>query len=207
MTAPNWQRVKDVFQDTLARAREERAAFLDEACAADTELRREVESLLDSHQEAGGFLSAARLARRPPPQSRRHSPRRGASGPTACSGVIAHGGMGTVYRAVRDDDTFQKTVALKLVRAGAASEYVERRFLQERRILARLQHPNIAAILDGGTTEEGHPYLVMEHVEGHRSHRLLRRPGASARASGWRCSGPCAARSTTPTRTSSSIAT
>ena len=74
--------------------------------------------------------------------------------------------MGTVYRAVRDDDAFQKTVALKLVRGGAAGELVERRFRQERQILGRLQHPNIATILDGGATEDGQPYLVMEYVEG-----------------------------------------
>jgi non-specific serine/threonine protein kinase/serine/threonine-protein kinase len=167
VAAPDWQRVKDVFQDTIERAPEARAAFLDEACAADAELRHEVESLLASHQEAGPFLSrAAWLDTSSPEPASLTEARR--VGPYRVIGVIAHGGMGTVYRAVRDDDTFQKTVALKLVRAGTASEYAERRFLQERRILARLQHPHIAAILDGGTTEEGHPYLVMEHVEGRR---------------------------------------
>ena len=74
--------------------------------------------------------------------------------------------MGTVYRAVRDDDAFRKTVALKLVRGGRHSDYFERRFRQERQILAGLQHPNIATVLDGGTTEDGQPYLVMEYVEG-----------------------------------------
>ncbi|MET0555854.1 MAG: protein kinase [Vicinamibacteria bacterium] len=167
MAAPDWQRVKDVFQATFARAPAERAAFLDEACAGDAGLRHEVESLLASHQEAGGFLSGpAWLDTTPPEPASVAETRR--FGPYRVIGVIGHGGMGTVYRAVRDDDTFQKTVALKLVRPGAASEYAERRFLQERRILARLQHPNIAAILDGGTTEEGHPYLAMEHVEGQR---------------------------------------
>jgi non-specific serine/threonine protein kinase/serine/threonine-protein kinase len=79
---------------------------------------------------------------------------------------IGHGGMGTVYRAVRDDDAFRKTVALKLVRGGRHSEYFERRFLLERKILGGLQHPNIATVLDGGTTDAGEPYLVMEYVEG-----------------------------------------
>ena len=74
--------------------------------------------------------------------------------------------MGTVYKAVRDDDAFPKTVAIKLVRSGRGSDYIEQRFRQERRILARLQHPNIATVLDGGTTGDGQPYLVMEHVEG-----------------------------------------
>jgi non-specific serine/threonine protein kinase/serine/threonine-protein kinase len=167
LAAPHWQRVQDVFQDAVMRAPEARAAFLDEACEADAELRREVESLLVSHQEAGGFLSRpvpletglGQPAAMSPAETRR-------VGPYRVLGTIAQGGMGTVYRAVRDDDTFQKTVALKLVRGGAASDYLERRFRQERQILARLQHPNIAAILDGGTTDEGDPYLVMEHVEG-----------------------------------------
>jgi serine/threonine protein kinase len=63
--------------------------------------------------------------------------------------------MGTVHRAVRDDDAFRKTVALKLVRGGRHSDYFERRFRQERQVLAGLQHPNIATVLDGGTTEDG----------------------------------------------------
>ena len=87
-------------------------------------------------------------------------------GPYRLLDTIAQGGMGTVYRAVRDDDAFQKTVALKLVRGGRGSDYFERRFRRERQILARLQHPNIATVLDGGTTEDGQPYLVMEHVAG-----------------------------------------
>ena len=74
--------------------------------------------------------------------------------------------MGTVYRAVRDDDAFRKTVALKLVRGGRRSDDFARRFRQERQILARLQHPNIATVLDGGTTADGQPYLVMEYIDG-----------------------------------------
>jgi non-specific serine/threonine protein kinase/serine/threonine-protein kinase len=76
--------------------------------------------------------------------------------------------MGTVYRAVRDDDAFRKTVALKLVRGGRHSDDFQRRFRQERQILAGLEHPNIATVLDGGTTEDGEPYLVMEYVDGQR---------------------------------------
>jgi non-specific serine/threonine protein kinase/serine/threonine-protein kinase len=81
-------------------------------------------------------------------------------------GPIGRGGMGTVYRAVRDDDAFRKTVALKVVRGDAGDGHVARRLQGERQILARLQHPNIAAVFDGGTTDEGRPYLVMELVEG-----------------------------------------
>ncbi len=82
-------------------------------------------------------------------------------------GEVGRGGMGTVYRAVRADDAFHKEVALKLVRSGRSSAEVLKRFRAERQILAGLDHPNIARLLDGGATEEGEPYLVMEYVEGH----------------------------------------
>lgn len=81
-------------------------------------------------------------------------------------GEVGRGGMGTVYRAVRADDAFHKEVALKLVRSGRSSTEVLKRFRAERQILARLDHPNIARLLDGGATEEGAPYLVMEYVVG-----------------------------------------
>jgi eukaryotic-like serine/threonine-protein kinase len=165
LATPRWQRVRDVFQDAVVRPPDARTAFLEEACEGDAELRNEVESLLASHKEAGRFLSE------PAPFGTGFSESGGSAvrtrvGHYRVQDVIAHGGMGTVYRAVRDDDAFQKTVALKLVRVGAASEYAERRFRQERQILALLQHPNIASILDGGATAEGQPYLVMEHVDG-----------------------------------------
>ena len=167
MAAPGWQRQKDVLLAALARAPELRSAFLDEACGGDEELRRDVESLLAAYDAAGGFLSSpigldtdgAEEAGAPDAVRQR-------IGPYRILDTIAHGGMGTVYRAVRDDDAFRKTVALKLVRGGRHSDYFERRFRQERQILARLQHPNIATVLDGGTAEGGQPYLVMEYVEG-----------------------------------------
>jgi tetratricopeptide (TPR) repeat protein/tRNA A-37 threonylcarbamoyl transferase component Bud32 len=167
VASPDWQRAKEVFAAALTRAPEERVAFLDEACGGDDALRGEVSSLLAAHEAADGFLSrpigldtgAAEEADGPDAGPQR-------IGPYRILDTIAHGGMGTVYRAVRDDDAFRKTVALKLVRAGRHSEYFERRFRQERQILARLQHPNIATVLDGGTNEDGQPWLVMEHVEG-----------------------------------------
>ncbi len=74
--------------------------------------------------------------------------------------------MGSVYRARRSDDVFQKEVAIKVVKRGMASGDLLRRFRRERQILARLEHPNIARVLDGGSTDDGLPYLVMEYVEG-----------------------------------------
>ncbi len=78
---------------------------------------------------------------------------------------IARGGMGTVYLAARDDDQYQKKVAVKLVRRGMDTEDVLRRFLAERQILARLEHPHIARLIDGGATDDDRPYFVMEYVE------------------------------------------
>jgi serine/threonine-protein kinase len=79
--------------------------------------------------------------------------------------LIGRGGMGVVYRAVREDD-FRMFVAIKLIKRGADTEAALSRFRAERQILARLEHPNIARLLDGGATETGLPYFVMEHVQG-----------------------------------------
>ncbi|MHB1328949.1 MAG: protein kinase domain-containing protein [Gemmatimonadales bacterium] len=80
--------------------------------------------------------------------------------------LIGSGGMGSVYEAIREGDGFQHRVALKLIRLGMDSDSALQRFRQERQILARLQHPNIATLLDGGTTDDGRPYVVIEYVEG-----------------------------------------
>src|SRR5207244_9812823 len=87
-------------------------------------------------------------------------------GPYRATAAVGRGGMGVVYRAVRDDDQFQKQVAIKVVKRGMDTEMILNRFKLERQILARLEHPNIARLLDGGATESGAPYLVMEFVEG-----------------------------------------
>ncbi len=162
MPAERWRLIREVFQATLDRPEAERTAFLVSACGNDTALRAEVQSLLASHLQAERFLSEPAAA---PPETDLDRVRT-RIGAYEVEGTIGHGGMGTVYRAVRDDDTFRKTVALKLAHGGLRSTFLERRFLQERNILARLQHPNIAMVLDGGTTPEGQPYLVMERVEG-----------------------------------------
>jgi non-specific serine/threonine protein kinase/serine/threonine-protein kinase len=157
-----WQRVKDVFQEALARPVEARDGYLDSVCATDPHLRHEVESLLAAHHEAKDFLSRpGALVESALTEGRR-------IGPYRVLGLLGRGGMGVVYRCVRDDDVFQKTVALKVV--GSARRDQLLRFHQERQILARLQHPNIAAILDGGATDEGQPYMVMELVAGQPIH-------------------------------------
>jgi non-specific serine/threonine protein kinase/serine/threonine-protein kinase len=156
----DWQRVKSIFQEALDRTPETREAFLAVACGDDVDLRRDVQSLLAAESEAGRFLSRPAIPSSPAPdlEGRR-------VGPYRVQERIGQGGMGVVYRALRDDDVFHKTVALKLVQ-GAADPEQPARLARERQILARLQHPNIATILDGGTTDEGQAYLVMEYVDG-----------------------------------------
>jgi hypothetical protein len=154
-----WQRVKEVFGAALERPPEERATFVESACGEDLRLHEEVRSLLLAHDQAGTFLSRPALATSGPDLTGRRV------GAYRAIGEIGKGGMGVVYRATREDDVFHKTVALKVVHGDAGAD-AHRRFARERQILARLQHPNIAAILDGGETDDGRPYLVMEHVDG-----------------------------------------
>jgi serine/threonine protein kinase len=160
----DWVRVKGVFQAAVERPRGEREAFLREACGDDETLRSEVESLFAAHDQAADFIEPpagieARLEA--------SDPLCGAYvGPYRVLSQIGSGGMGTVYRAVRDDDVFHKEVALKVVRGGLAPDYWTDYLRRERNILAAVEHPNVARLLDGGTTDDGRPYFVMELVEG-----------------------------------------
>lgn len=166
MIPERWQQIRKVFDEAVAFSPEERATFLDRACGDDAELRREVESLLVSDGQAGTqFLNrpavdlAEPLAEGPVRLGRR-------IGPYNVLEELGRGGMGEVYRAARADGQYEKEVAIKLVRGGYDTAAVLNRFRHERQILASLDHPNIARLLDGGTTGEGTPYLVMELIEG-----------------------------------------
>jgi serine/threonine-protein kinase len=167
MTPEQWSRVKAVFEQAIGRSIEERAGYVALACGDDPVLRGEVEALLAGHNRA-----AATRPLVPDLQTTRTS-----SGGAIGAAVhrvgayeilheIGHGGMGTVYLATRDDDTFRKRVALKIVKRGMDTDEIVRRFRYERQILAGLDHPNIARLLDGGTTPDGLPYFAMEYVEG-----------------------------------------
>ncbi len=159
-----WQRAKQVLDDAIAVDTGERSSFLDRACDGDAELRREVESLLSAHDQAGSaFLKTAAVGMKGPSTSSREGLLIGAY--QIIKG-LGHGGMGEVYRAARADGQYTKEVAIKLVRRGSDSRFVLERFLTERQILASLDHPNIARLLDGGSTDDGVPYLVMELIEG-----------------------------------------
>jgi serine/threonine-protein kinase len=151
-----------VFDEAVLVPQHERSSWLEHTCQDAPDILREVELLLQSHDMLGNFLE--------PPER---------SSPSAIStlagkrigayrivSVIGEGGMGTVYKAVRDYGHVQKQVAIKVVRGVLVNEGIIERFELERETLARLQHPNIAQLLDGGTTDDGLPYVVMEYVEG-----------------------------------------
>ena len=164
--------VKRIFFDALEIAPEKRGEFLLQACGEDAELHREVGSLLDSYNLVEDFLqtpaskfSAYDIAAQAlePEEESVIGKRVGAY---RIEGEIGRGGMGAVYLAVRADGQFQKRVAIKLLRRKTENEAIVSRFHRERQILADLENPNIARLLDGGTTENGLPYFVMEYVQG-----------------------------------------
>ena len=160
--------MKALFESALAVDSTERVSFISEHCGTDGELQREVLSLLASYDETGEFLenpllSLSGFADAPLLEANLAGQRVGA---WQLVEEIGRGGMGTVYLAVRADNEFRKRVAIKLIRGGMETDFAIRRFRNERQILARLEHPNIARLVDGGTTVNGMPYYVMEYVEG-----------------------------------------
>jgi len=163
LTPERWQQVKEILDAALSREADERARFLQEACGQDPVLRQEVDSLLAAAQ-----LGEA-LERPPvdiPLEPEAPSPIGRHIGRYRVVKELGRGGMGAVYLALRDDDQFKKTVAIKILRRGMDSGDILRRFRNERQILASIDHPQIARLLDGGSTEDGLPYFVMEHVDG-----------------------------------------
>jgi tetratricopeptide (TPR) repeat protein len=156
-TSARWLRAKELFQAVLERPLPERAAYLAERVAGDQELLAAVETLLRAFGETAG--TAASPAR--------HFLKEGDHiGRYAILRRVGTGGMGSVYAAARVDRTYRRLVAIKVVNPGMDSQAILGRFLRERQMLAGLDHPNIARLLDGGTTDDGLPYLVMEYVEG-----------------------------------------
>src|SRR5690349_12099148 len=166
MTPERWQRIKTLFAAALEVPEGERAAFLARETDGDTSLRDEVVSLLASHEAPGEFLQspAPDLSASVYAALDDHVGER--IGAYRIVGALGTGGMGDVFRAVRDDDQYRAEVAIKLMRADVRDPLAEQRFKTERQILARLDHRNIARLLDGGTTPAGVPYVVMELVQG-----------------------------------------
>lgn len=167
MTPERSARIERLLQDALEREASDRGRFLEAACGDDTPLRVEVESLLAAAEEAGDFLELPALAGEARFSAEEEpGPARERIGPYQVLREIGRGGMGNVYLAVRADREYQKRVAIKVVRRGMDTDFILRRFRQERQILAGLDHPNIARLTDGGTTDDGRPYLVMDYVDG-----------------------------------------
>ncbi|MGH9936716.1 MAG: protein kinase domain-containing protein, partial [Blastocatellia bacterium] len=168
MNAERLQRIEELFHAALERELEARPKFLEGVCADDGELRAGVEALLQANAQAPEFIVASTPLLAPDPGStQRGAPQLGDRlGPYRLLREIGRGGMGEVYLAVRDDDQYRKQVAIKLVRRGMDIDSIIRRFRHERQILASLDHPNIARLLDGGATEDGLPWLAMEYIEG-----------------------------------------
>lgn len=167
MADTRWRQIEALFDHAVALPAAEREAYLAGACGEDRALRHEVETLLASVAGADDALretvatNVARLASAVAPSL--VDTRVGAY---RLLELIGEGGMGAVYRAERDDDAFRKQVAVKVLRRGLGAVADVARFLDERQILASLDHPAIVRLLDGGTTDAGLPYLVMEHVDG-----------------------------------------
>ncbi len=162
MTPERFRQVDDLFQAALDLGPAERAAFLDQACGGDAELRQEVNLLL-SH-DTGGTQQLAGMVEEAAALIDFEAGMR--VGPYVLVRELGHGGMGSVYEARRADDEFQQSVAVKLIRRDRISDFLVSRFRAERQILATLQHPNICSLLDGGTTTDGRPYFVLEYIEG-----------------------------------------
>ncbi|HEX8733783.1 MAG TPA: protein kinase [Pyrinomonadaceae bacterium] len=175
MSPEKWKRLEEIFNQAVVLPPEKRETFLDEACRGDRELREQADILLDSDSEAEDFIESS------PYVSYLENVVEGKNGNGdgesdsylgkkigvyRITKEIGRGGMGAVYLAVRDDREFQQNVAIKLIKRGMDSDQVLRRFRNERQILAALNHPNIARLLDGGTTDDGLPYFVMEYIEG-----------------------------------------
>lgn len=166
------EHVKQTFFSAIELDRAERELFLRRACGDDPELRSEVLALLECHDRGDDFLETPVLNVSAGEIAENLIESEAASAVGRLVGVyrieseIGRGGMGSVYLAARADQEFTKHVAIKLLRRGTENESVVRRFKQERQVLADLEHPHIARLIDGGTSENGLPYLVMEYVAG-----------------------------------------
>ena len=170
MNADRWTQIQTLFAAALERPPGAREAFLRTACGDDPDLLAEVRSLLAADADGHPLLDSLALDAIALPTDLLPDgilPAEGERvGPYRIVRPLGRGGMGAVFLAERADGQFEQQVALKLIRGGAASGQIVQRFQSERQILARLQHPYIARLLEGGLTEDGRPYFAMEYVDG-----------------------------------------
>jgi eukaryotic-like serine/threonine-protein kinase len=169
MTPERYQQVKALFFAVQELEPQARTELLKQSCDGDRELQHAVEELLASSDKVEGFIERpayAVIAHTLADDSARSSMEGKRIGQYEIVRRLGEGGMGTVYLAQRADDVYKKQVAIKLIRRGFDNSELLRRFYNERQILAGLDHPNIAKLLDGGTTADGVPYYVMDYVVG-----------------------------------------
>lgn len=172
MDPKRWQIIKTILAEASERSRSGRSGWLEEACGGDSRLLLEVEAFLAHEDRLEGFIESPILAAtvteaKGSASAGGHAELQAGQrvGPYRLQRLLAEGGMGAVYLAEREEE-FSQRVALKLIRHGLTGPEALRLFHSERQILARLEHPNIARLLDGGTTAEGAPYFAMELVDG-----------------------------------------
>ena len=170
MTPERWQQVKEIFDRAVECGPASRMAYIRERCGDDEELRREVESLLASDTQTGSLLDNPLMetgtgASAPSNPDAASPVQNDSFGPYVPVRVLGEGGMGTVYLA-RQQQPIRREVALKVVKLGMDSRQVLERFEIERQALALMDYPNVARVLDAGTSERGRPYFVMEYVDG-----------------------------------------
>ncbi len=167
-----FQRLETLFHAALEQPADERTTFLDEACGANETLRRELDRLLTGHDGSSHFMSEpvwGLEVRIPTPESLETDLHPGDRvGQYRLAQPLGAGGMGAIWLAERNDEQFRHQVALKIIKRGMDTDEILRRFRRERQVLAGLAHPNIARLLDGGATDDGRPFFVMEYVEGLR---------------------------------------
>jgi eukaryotic-like serine/threonine-protein kinase len=181
MNAARWQQVKSILDQALQVRSDEREQFVTKLCAGDSELRYEVKELLDFGERADDLIPEDGLETAISIDTGRAYDLPARAGPYRILREIGRGGMGVVCLAKRDDGEYQLFVALKLIGNGIHGAKFAKLFWRERQILAQLDHPNIARLLDGGTTETGQPYYAMEFVDGEPLDKYCRQHPLSVR--------------------------
>ncbi len=168
MNPQKWSRIKQIFQYAIELQPSERLAYIERECGNNDELKSTVLKMIEADRGSGYFLEKSPTLV-PMINTKEEVPdkRIGSHiGGYRITGVLGQGGMGTVYRAEKTDKTIHLIVALKIVKHGFDTEAILKRFFTERRILANLNHPNIARLIDAGMTGDGLPYFIMEYVDG-----------------------------------------
>lgn len=167
LTPDRWRRIDEIFNAVLELPADKRQQFLEEECAGDSDLRRDVQSMLSADSTGPKVIDTIVTDAVEKAAVQHLRADIGLQlGPYTLMEEVGSGGMGSVYRAVRSDEAYKQSVAIKLVHRGMNSDHILNRFRFERQILANLNHPNIARIIDAGSTPDGRPYFVMEFVDG-----------------------------------------